>query len=452
MHFELQTAQKLTQTLSTEQLQHLEMLQFSNQELERYIYEKANDNPLLTVYEPNLKKVRELLNISTTQLQSRMPSAVSDRGSIVEQTVAQKECVRTALLEQMPLHENLSAFDKKVLRYFIFNLDNNFFLDLDLAETARRFNVSERYLLDLLYLLQSFEPMGVGARNYTEFLLIQIDQDLTAPRFAADFVRDYLDKVASLSFKFLSKQYSITMKETMATIDYIRSLKSAPATAASHDDDNGFIVPEICVEKINDEWIIQMQSPLRPKFEVNEEYVEMLQSSKDDAAYCQQCLKDILLLTQGIEQRDRTLYTLARLLLDVQRDFFEYGIQALVPVRLKDIAETLDLHESTISRAIRNKYIETPHGTYALRSLFVKGLTNHSGKMDSVMYVQTRITELIEQEKPTNVLTDQQLTEILQSEGIQISRRTIAKYREELNIRSSAKRTYFYKAAANVSS
>lgn len=288
--------------------------------------------------------------------------------------------------------------------------------------------------------------MGIGARNYTEFLLIQIDRDMTAPPYAASFVEHHLQHVADLSFKFLSKTYKIPMKETLRTVDYIRSLQSMPT--AYHNgahEDGGFIVPDVRVEKKAGEWLIHMQSPLRPTFEVNEEYVDMLQASHEHTAYCDSCLKDILLLSQGIEQRDRTLYTLTRVLLDLQHDFFEHGMHKLTPVRLKDLAAILDLHESTVSRAIRNKYIETPHGTYALRSLFVKGMTNHAGKMDSVMYIKQRIRELVANETVEAILTDQQLTDHLQQEGIQISRRTVAKYREELNIRSSAKRTQAYK-------
>lgn len=150
MHFELQTSQKIVQTLSMEQMQHLEILQFSNQELERYIYDKAADNPLLTVHEPNMQQLTNLLDISTVR--TNVPfhtSPAAEMSNYIEQTIANKTCIRELVMEQIPLHENLNELDRKILRYFIYNLDDNFFLDLDLAEAATLFHVDESYLLDL---------------------------------------------------------------------------------------------------------------------------------------------------------------------------------------------------------------------------------------------------------------------------------------------------------------
>lgn len=445
MHFELQMAQKLTHTLSNEQLQNLEILQFSSQELERYIHEKANENPLITIVEPNLKELNHLIDLSINRPMKTTYQSQGSATDFLQETAVEKESSLKVLLEQIPLHQNLSPFDIKILKYFIYNLDENYFLDLNFTETATKFNVTEEYLLHILYLLQTFEPIGVGARSRIEFLIIQIDQDLQAPPLASKFVKYHLDKVASLALKYLSKHYQISLNETKNIVQYIRSLNPTVASPIPSQPEGGYIIPEVSVEKIQNEWIIQIQHPFLPKIDVNEEYVTLLQGAEENAEYCQHLLKDIVLLREGIEQRDRTLYSITRLLLTSQAEFFNCGICALKPVRLKDVAAALKLHESTISRAIRNKYIITPHGTYAFRSLFVKGIANHSGKMDSVMYIKQRITELVGKENSTSPLTDQQLTEFLQNEGIQISRRTIAKYREELNILSSSKRAQLYK-------
>ena len=444
MHFTLQLAQKTVQTLTNEQLQHLEILQLSNLELEQLIYEKACENPLITIKEAEVKQLNHLLDFTTI---NRLHTSSTDNQldyDYTQSALAQKESVFTFLFEQIPLHQNLSELDRMILSYLIYNLNEKFFLDVTVEEVAKSFHVKVEIVESLLYLLHTFEPIGIGARNLIEYLLIQIDNDLNAPPLASEFVKYHLDKVADLSISYLSKTYNTSSKETQQILQYIRSLQPLPYVEHTIPTEN-YISPEIITKKVNDEWIIQIINSSIPSIEINEEYVQLLQSSNEHELYCQNCLKDILILTQGIEQRNRTLYSLIRVLLTIQAEFFEYGIEALKPVRLKDIAEILDLHESTISRAIRNKYIRTPHGTFLLRSLFIKGLTNHSGKMDSVTYVKKRMSSLIKEENKQSPLSDQQLTILLQSEDIQISRRTVAKYREELNIHSSTKRAYFYR-------
>lgn len=444
MNFTLQLTQKIAQTLTTEQFQHLEILQLSDLELENYIYEKACENPLITIKEAEVKQLNHLLDFTTI---NRLHTSSTDNQfdyDYTQSALAQKESVFTFLFEQIPLHQNLSELDRMILSYLIYNLNEKFFLDVTVEEVSKKFHVKVEIVENLLYLLHTFEPIGIGARNLIEYLLIQIDNDLSAPPLASEFVKYHLDKVADLSISYLSKTYNISSNETQKIIQYIRSLQPSPYVEYTTPTEN-YILPEVITKKVNDEWIIQITNSSIPSIEINEEYVQLLQSSNEHELYCQNCLKDILILNQGIEQRNRTLYSLIRVLLTIQAEFFEYGIEALRPVRLKDIAEILDLHESTISRAIRNKYIRTPHGTFLLRSLFIKGLTNHSGKMDSVTYVKKRISSLIKEENKQSPLSDQQLTILLQSEDIQISRRTVAKYREELNIHSSTKRAYFYR-------
>jgi len=439
----MQLSQKLTQALTTEQLQHLEILQLSNTELEKYIYNKANENPLLTVVEPKIKHVNNLLDLSIIHSKSKSYMSNNQKTDLVQNLLVEKEPMYTFLFEQIPLHQNLSEKDINILKYLIYNLDDKYFLDIEVDEVATIFGIDVAYVEGILSLLQSFEPVGIGARSIKEYLLIQINNEVNAPPLASEFVQNHLEEVANLSIKYLSKHYKISTKETQQILNYIRNLTPFPQVQHSSIYE-GYIIPDITVEKVNNEWIMNMNHQLGPTIEINQEYVKMLKSNKEDETYCQNCLKDIMLLMQGIEQRDRTLYSLTRLLLVIQADFFNYGVEALQPVRLKDVANLLELHESTISRAIRNKFIKTPHGIYSFRSLFIKGISNDSGKVDSVAFIKQRINELIAKEDKNSPLTDQQLTIELLNEGIQLSRRTIAKYREELHIPNSAKRVYLY--------
>ena len=274
-------------------------------------------------------------------------------------------------------------------------------------------------------------------------MLLQVQNDPDAPCLAADFICNHLEKVANLSIKFLSSCYKISVKETQNIIFYIKSLRPVPSVQNPASEE--YIIPDISVEKIKNEWIINTQSQLKSSLTINEEYVELLKQNDENESYFQDCLKDVMLLMYGIEQRDRTLYKLTRTLLTIQSDFFEKGIESLEPINLKDIAVLLDLHESTISRAIKNKYLKTPHGIYSFKSLFPKGIANKSGKKDSVMLIKQKIADYVDNEDKDAPLTDQQITEKLLQEDIKISRRTVAKYRESLNILNSDKRIYLYR-------
>lgn len=441
MHVSLEVSQQLKMVLTTELIQHLEVLQYSGAELERHIYEKANDNPLLHVEDSKFQKnFRDVIQLASVSSNNRS-SVHSEKYDSLQTKLAQKESIEPYLLEQIPMHQNLSKIDLSILKYLIFSLDDRLFLDVELDEVAEKFETTFEHVEVILDLLQTFEPLGVGARSSTDYLLIQIDRDLTAPPLALDFVMFDLENIATLSLKVLSRKYRISLKETQETINYIKRLNPVPIMGDMFDPVQ-YIMPDADIIKRNDQWMIHLNRKYLPDVSIDKTYVDLLESDPTCKKYYQDCLKDALLLIQGIEQRDKTIYGLLRVLLDTQEEFFEKGMHEIKPMRLKDVSEILGVHESTISRTIRGKYIRTSHGTYGLQSLFTKGLVNSSGKMDSVSYVKRRIKELINNEKPDNRLADQEITDILTEEGIQISRRTVAKYREELNILSSSKRLY----------
>lgn len=440
MEMNVSVAQRLTQTLTTELIQHLEILQYSSVELEQHIYEKANENPLLTVIETNMNHVKDILDLATMSQRGSQPQR-KEHYDFIQSQLTQQHSHLSHLFDQIPLHPTISSQDREILKYLIHNLDERLFLDIELSDVAKKFTISLSYAEKMVDLLQSFEPLGVGARSFKEYLLIQTEDDIAAPPFASQFIQNNLTDIADLSIKYLSTIYNISIKETQKTIQYIQNLKPIPSSFTS-DGKRESIIPDVFITKLNEEWIIELNDWLLPKIEINQNYVNLLKNSTENAKYYQSCMKDIMVLTQGIEQRDKTLYSLTRLLLILQAPFFEQGMNALSPMRLKDVAEALHMHESTISRAIRNKYIRTPHGIFALQSLFTKGLVNSAGKVDSVSYIKRRIKELIENESRNAPLSDQQLMIELAAEEIQLSRRTIAKYRKELNIANSSKRIY----------
>ena len=443
MHISLEISQIQKILLTTELIQNLEILHYSGEELEAHIYEKANDNPLLHVEDSKFQKsyidVVELASVFSRNSSVNR----SEKIDSLQTRLAQKGSYETYLFEQIPLHQDLSNKDIRILKYLICSLDDRLFLDIELDEVAKKFDITTEQVEVILNLLQTFEPIGVGAKSFSDYLLIQIGRDLNPPTLAMDFVRFELENIATLSLKILSKKYKTSINEIQETLNYIRNLNPLPILEGMFTPIQ-YIVPDAEVLKRKGQWIIQLNRKYLPTVSISKTYVDLLESDPAPTTkkYYQDCLKDALLLMQGIEQRDKTIYALLRVLLEKQQDFFEKGIQEIKPMRLKDASTILGVHESTISRTIRGKYIRTPQGIYSLQSLFTKGLVNNSGKIDSVSYVKRRIKELIDSENPDNRLSDQQISCILGAEDIQISRRTVAKYREELNIFSSSKRVY----------
>lgn len=444
MQMILKNSQKVTQVLSPKLVQHLEILQYSTVELEQYIYEKANENPLLVVSDAkaksNYEEIMQLAKCSFNTFSSHSYVSGNEQFNVIEKTFAEKESYERFLFEQVPMHKNLSVIDSKILTYLIQSLDDRLFLDVDLEFVAEKLKTTLAHVEAMLNLLQTFEPVGVGARSYKEYLLIQINRDPVAPKMAAQFINSDLKLVATQAMKQLSKKYKLPLEEVRKTVSYLKNLK--PMITGDKFETIPYVIPDLAVKEIEGEWTIKLNRHYLPSVSIDESYVALLKSDENYKTYYQDSMKDALALLEGIEQRDKTLYELTRLLLQLQVDFFKVGPEVIKPMRLKDAAEKLGVHESTISRAIRGKYIQAPHGIYALQSLFIKGHMNSSGKMDSIMDIKKRLKELIEAEDKEKPLADQQITNILCTEGIRISRRTVAKYREEMKIVSSFNRTY----------
>ncbi|OXS75522.1 RNA polymerase sigma-54 factor [Lysinibacillus sp. KCTC 33748] len=444
MQLAIETSQKIMQVLSPQLVQHLEILQYTTNELEQYIYDKANENPLLAVTDAKVKmhyeEIMQLASYSDKSYSAQHYAPQHHSFNPIEMKFAVKESYEQFLLEQVPMHKNLSSIDLKILTFLIQSLDERLFIDVDLEVVATICKTDVMHVEALLDLLQTFEPVGVGARNYQEYLLIQVDSDALAPKLASRFIETDLELVAAQAIKQLSKKYKTSLHEVQKTIRYIKNLN--PVMMGDQFEAIPYVMPEIEVERLREEWLIKLNRGYLPVVTIDKQYVEMLKNDPNCKTYFKDTMRDALLLLQGIEQRDKTLYELARLLVELQADFFRKGMEALKPMQLKDVADKLSLHVSTISRAVRGKYIKTPHGVYALQSLFTKGVMNISGKMDSIMYIKKRLKQLIEGEDKQKPLTDQQITNTLSAEGIQISRRTVAKYREEMNIMSSFNRMY----------
>lgn len=434
MQIQLQMENKLLQTLRVEQIQSLEILQLSSIELEQYLNEKVSENPLLT-----MDDTYKMLDIYVEK--ERFPASFSLEGEQVdffERHAIEKPDYEKYLLEQVPLTVPLTKVDLNILKFLIGSLDDRLFLDIELEEVAQIFHNTKSHVQRLVQLLQSFEPVGVGARNYKEYLYLQINRLPDAPPLVKEMIKNDLHLVAEKKFKQLAKKYNEPLSVIEQAIEWIKKLN--PIQTGYKETTIPYIVPDIEVIRVEGQWVIQLIRKNLPTVQINEEYVELLKQHTGNEEFLKRHLRDANAILLGIEKRNKTIYEFVRLLLEIQPEFFEQGKAGLKPMGLKEIAEQLNVHISTISRAVKGKYLQTQHGIFSFQSLFTKGIVRSSGKVDSIAFIKNRIKELIEQENRSKPLTDAQIANELKNEGIQISRRTVAKYRIEMNIASSYNR------------
>ncbi len=262
-----------------------------------------------------------------------------------------------------------------------------------------------------------------------------------------EIIDNFLPLVAENRYNVISKKLSISIKKAQEYGDVIKTLQPKPSRGFYTGDEVKYIVPDAYIKKIDNEYYIIMNEELLPKLTVNNLYKDIVLNDTDENAveFVKEKLNSAIFLIKSIENRKSTIYRVLEKILEIQRDYFDLGIKFLKPMTLKEIADSLGMHESTISRAIRDKYINTNRGTILIKDLFTTGITanNSTGEDISVEFIKREIKELIDKEDKKKPISDQIICNILNNKGIQISRRTVAKYREELGIQSSKCRKRF---------
>ncbi|MDN4493068.1 RNA polymerase factor sigma-54 [Ureibacillus aquaedulcis] len=418
MNMQLGMQAVMSQQLTAQMIQHLSILQLTNLELKELVEQKALENPLIDLID---------------QQEETWPTAKMQKGSIEADygLIAVQQTVADFLMEQIPL--NATDFERAVLTYLIYSLDERLYLTTNAAEVAQHFKMELEEAERLIHILQSFEPIGVGCQNSTEFFLKHIEQCENVPYYTKVFLTDEMENIAKMDIVSLRRRYNISTHEVMATIAFIKELPRMPVI--SLEEVVATVIPDVSVYCMAGQWAIEVEQKAVPGIRLHDVYVELLRA--DAPSYLKSCMRDFTTLVQGLDFRKNTLYAITHYLIEQQPAFFEKGPCALKPMRLKDVAEALQMHESTISRAIKGKYLHTAQGNFAMNDLFVKAINNVTTSS-----VCDRIATIIAEENKRSPYSDQQLALLLKEQGIVISRRTVAKYREQLNIPSSQKRAY----------
>jgi RNA polymerase sigma-54 factor len=471
---------RLTQKLSlAPQLQQaIRLLQLNRIELREYIQDALDANPILERTEPGSEQTTEGESGDTQRDegdytdQSAMDSSQADasddwgdsagdawldtpsyRDPGLDPQIADPS--ENSLLEHLLWQINLAHFspaDTMIATAIIYGLDDDGFL----AETIEEIRLSlmpellveEDEILAVLHRIQRMEPVGVASRDTRECIRVQLavlPADTPGRELATRITRDFLDLVADGAMDQLRKSTRADQEALTTALDLIVSLEPRPGSRYDNRRDE-YLVPDVYLSRSEDEWRISLNPDNDPGLKLNRYYIDLLRKSGgEDAKYLKGRLQEARWLMSSLEMRNQTLIRVAQSIVDFQEDFLEQGEIGMKPLVLREVAEAIGVHESTVSRATTRKYMLTPRGVYELKYFFSSHVHTDQGGVVSATSVKARIQTLLEMEKPEQPLSDNDVSEILRSEGIRAARRTVAKYRESLGIGSSSERRKLYR-------
>ncbi|HHL39023.1 MAG TPA: RNA polymerase sigma-54 factor [Deltaproteobacteria bacterium] len=296
----------------------------------------------------------------------------------------------------------------------------------------------------VLAVIQDFDPPGAGARSVRECLLLQARSLPVRDTLVEEIICRHLDTLARKNLKAIARDLGVTAEEVAEAARTIsRSLSPAPGSAFGSDDSR-VIVPDVYVHKVDGRYVVTLNEDGMPKLKVSGYYKRLLKSggamNEEAKGYIQEKLRSAAWLIKSVQQRQRTIYRVVESIVRFQQEFLDKGLKYLKPLVLKDVAEDIDVHESTVSRVTSNKYVHTPRGIYELKFFFSSSLGGGGGDAVAVEYIKERLRKIIESEDPASPLSDKQLVEKLREAGIDVARRTVAKYRESMGFLSSTRR------------
>ncbi len=353
---------------------------------------------------------------------------------------------RTTLTDHLWWQLQLSRFTEKEHEagtWIIGNLDEDGYLKISLEEICSETNLPMEVVENVLRRIQQFDPVGVASRDLKECLLIQLEQMNPRDAVAEKIVSEHLSLLKNRNYPAIAKRLGMSLERVNRAAAVISRLDPKPGKAFG-DEVIQEIIPDVYVYKVEGDYVINLNDDGIPRLKINSLYRNILNGSRltpeGDRKYIQDKLRSALWLIRSIHQRQRTIYKVAKSIVKFQREFLDKGIQYLKPLVLRDVAEDIQMHESTISRVTHNKYIHTPQGIYELKFFFNAGITSTEGEAMASESVKNLVREIIAKEDPRKPYSDEKLVQILQGMNIHIARRTVSKYREMMKILSSNER------------
>ncbi len=478
MALEIRQQLKLSQQLvMTPQLQQaIKLLQLSRMELVDMVQQELEENPILEEGQENLeeKDVREespeaaeaeapaeqvqevegesegLNDIDwQTYLEGyNLGGSTADSYEEDEDRPSYESLLtrKTTLSDHLMWQLNLARIDNShrlIAAEIIGNLNEDGYLTATLEEIGTACEVDLDAVENALALVQDFDPAGVASRNLRECLLKQVKTLGMEGSLVESILRDHIGELENRKYPAIARSLGVTLDEVLGAAKVISGFDPRPGSQYGQEDVH-YITPDIFVYKISEEYVVVLNDEGLPNLRINSFYRNALAegSSVDEKAgeYIQEKLRGAVWLIKSIHQRQRTIYKVTKSIVKFQRDFFDKGIEYLKPLVLRDVAEDIEMHESTISRVTTNKYVQTPQGLFELKYFFNSGINTTQGESVASESVKSRIKEIIAGENAKKPFSDQKIVEILKENGIDIARRTVTKYREMLGLGSSTER------------
>ena len=336
---------------------------------------------------------------------------------------------------------DLTNEEEMVGRFIIGNINRDGFLVADNDMIIEQANSSQDIVSKMLGMIQSMDPPGVAARSIKESLFLQLSHLNLNGSVASEVVENYLHHLETKNYAAIVKATRFSLKEVLAAVDVIVGLNPHPGRAFSNEEPH-YIIPDVYVHKVDGEYVILLNDEGLPRLKVSNFYKNILKDNKnmpgmesDTKNYIQEKLKSAMWLIKSIQQRQRTIYKVVESLVKFQLDFFENGATFLKPLILRDVADDIEMHESTISRVTTNKYVHTPQGIYELKYFFNSSISRTDGEEALASEsIKVRMKQIIQAENAEKPLSDMAITKIFAQDSIKIARRTVAKYREQIGI------------------
>jgi RNA polymerase sigma-54 factor len=365
----------------------------------------------------------------------------NDEMPSLEATASRPETLAEHLMWQIRL-SNFSAVEEDIAEYIVRSLSPaGYMRDQTVPQISKKSGYSCMRIEETLRKIQNLDPVSIGARNLAEALWIQInhpDDPIEDPLVRA-IVSKHLGNLEKRAYPAIARDTGETVEEVYEAAKVVLGLEPRPARAYAAEEPQ-YIVPDVYIAKIGEDYVVTLNDDGLPKLKISGFYRGAMGSSQKAKEYITERLRSAQWLIRSIQQRQRTILKVTKSILKFQRDFFERGVEHLRPLILKDVAEDIQMHESTVSRVTTNKYVHTPGGIFELKYFFNAGISRSNGDDLASEAVKTKIKQLIDNEDTGHPFSDQRLVELLKADGIDIARRTVAKYREQLGVLSSSKR------------
>ena len=469
MKARLQTSMTQNLVMTPQLRQAIRLLQMSNLELDQEIANAVETNPLLdwldeaggadsaagdrdnnatAASEPtSAESDRGDWEIPGEEPSWGSPGAASGEYDNPAERMAEQETLADHLLWQLHLSQ-LSPRDRQIGAGLIDALDDDGYLREPLSELMPTLvagaSLDEDEVLAVLHRIQLFDPPGVAARDLAECLAIQLQllpANTPGRELARSILQGPLERLPRAGIAGLAQELKQPVDQVEQAVQLLRSLDPRPGAGIGEVSSDSYVIPDCVIWRQGQQWRVALSTQSQPKIGIQHGYEQLIRRcNESDASYLRGQLQEARWLLKGLEARGETLLRVVRSLVQHQAGFLEFGEQALRPLTLRELAAELELHESTVSRAIARKHVRTPRGTLPLKAFFASGIDTASGGEASSTAIQAMIRRLIEDEIPRKPLSDAKLAELLKNSGIPVARRTVAKYREAMNIAASHER------------